>query len=205
MRAVCLGLLFSMGCMPAAEKPTAQIPFEDDFNRASLGDHWYPSGGVWRIRDGQVESLGTNNAPLFLRARLPADVVVEVDATSETSQVDMKLELMTDGLTHSSGYVFIFGGWKNSLSAIARLDEHGANRAVKKPSGVSGPRSYHWRIEKKGGSLAWFVDGQPYLSFEDPKPLDGPGHDRLAFGNWQNRIHFDNLKVWPFESAPPRP
>lgn len=196
-------LLVALGGCKRPPDTSGQLPYVDDFDRAELGPAWFPSGGDWRMRDGAVYSSFANNAPLFLNVSLPADVVIEVDVLSETRDVDSKIELMTDGRTHQSGYVFIFGGWSNKISCIARLDEHGKDRKEKSPTGAVGERWYRWRIEKKGGELRWLVDGQPYLSFSDPEPLDGPGHDRLAFGNWQNQIRFDRLRIWAHADAPP--
>jgi len=184
-------------------KTTESLPFKDSFDRQALGANWFPSGGDWKLRDGYVYTTFSNNMPLFLNVDLPADVVVEVDIYSELPIVDAKIELMTDGRTHQSGYVFILGGWSNKMSAIARLDEHGKDRRVKKPTGVKGKTSYRWRIEKKGGALQWFIDGQLYMTYRDPKPLDGPGHNRLGFGNWQNQLRFDNLNIWAHKDAPP--
>ena len=35
------------------------------------------------------------------------------------------------------------------------------------------------------------------------QPIDGPGHDRLAFSNWTNQVRYDNLRIWALEAAPP--
>jgi hypothetical protein len=190
-------------CKKPPPAANVTLPFADDFERAELGPHWTPSGGHWEIRNGQVFTTGANNAPLFLGVDLPADVVVEVSVVSETPTVDAKIELMTDGRAHQSGYIFILGGWDNQISTIARLDEHGKDRVERRPTGVVGKRGYRWRIEKKGGDLRWYLDGKPYLQFKDAAPLDGPGHNRLAFSNWQNQLRYDNLKIWPFDQAPP--
>jgi len=202
LSAIFCGLCLLSACKRQA-KTTASLPFEDNFDRESLGPNWFPSGGDWKLRDGYVYTTFSNNMPLFLNVDLPADVVVEVDIYSELRIVDSKIELMTDGRTHQSGYVFIFGGWENKMSVIARLDEHGADRKVKKPTGVKGMTTYRWRIEKKGSALKWFIDGELYMSYRDRKPLDGPGHNRLGFGNWHNQIRFDNLKIWAHQDAPP--
>lgn len=132
-----------------------------------------------------------------------AEMRIRAAAAARTPIVDSKIELMTNGRAHASGYVFILGGWSNAISAIARLDEHGADRKERRPTGIPGAGPHHWRIEKEGGLLRWFVDGQLYLSFDDPQPLDGPGQDRLAFSNWQNRVRYDNLQIWPLADAPP--
>jgi len=199
-------LLGSLCLLSACKKEpvasTGSLPFTDDFNRKELGVNWFPSGGDWKLRDGYVYTTFSNNMPLFLKLDLPADVVVEVDVFSELPIVDAKVELMTDGRTHQSGYVFILGGWSNKLSVIARLDEHGKDRKVKSPTNVKGKTQYRWRIEKKGGELKWLIDGKPYMSYRDPKPLDGPGNNRLGFGNWQNQIRFDNLQIWAYQDAP---
>lgn len=197
-----LGLLALTGCKKHVEADVS-LPFTDDFERSALGPNWFPSGGHWIIDNGAAYTTGANNAPCFLKVALPADVVIEVDVKSETSAVDCKLELMTDGRTHQSGYIFILGGWDNKLSVIARLDEHGQDRKVKDPTNVRGGENHRWRIEKKGGDIRWYLDGTLYMTYDDPKPLDGAGHDRLALSNWQNQIRYDNLRIWAYDDAPP--
>ena len=198
-----VALVLVCGCKPPPSNVVA-VPYADNFDRERLGEAWTRTGGHWVIESGTVLTTGANNAPLFLNAPLPDDVVIEVDIKSETSAVDAKLELMTDGRKHQSGYIFILGGWKNKTSAIARLDEHGRDRKAKSPTEVKGNRQYHWRIEKKGGEIRWYLDGDLYMSYSDPNPLQGPGHDRLALSNWQNQLRYDNLRVWPYDQAPPR-
>ena len=47
--------------------------------------------------------------------------------------------------------------------------------------------------------LKWFVDDMktPFLTLDDPKPLDGPGHEYLGFNNWETDTWFDNLTIAP--------
>lgn len=204
-RTLLLLAALAAGCSvpPRDVKSLGQLPFADDFDRTELGEMWRATGGHWTLDQGAAFSTGAQNQPLFLEVALPADVVVEVDVTSDTRDVDAKIELMTDGRKHQSGYVFILGGWTNSISCIARLDEHGRDRKERRPTGVVGERTYRWRIEKRGGDIRWLIDGQPYLDYSDPEPLDGPGHDRLALSNWLNRVRYDNLRIWPADVAPP--
>ncbi len=100
------------------------VPFKDVFDRRTLGDAWWSNGGLWRIVDGQLYSPGVGNNPLWLKARLPADVRVEFDVRSEGPDGDVKWEMYGDGRNHATGYVFLFGGWHNRESRICKLDEH---------------------------------------------------------------------------------
>jgi len=103
---------------------SAAFPYQDAFERATLGDAWWSNGGHWRIVDGQVYSPGVGNNPLWLKARLPPDVRVEFDVRSEGPDGDIKWEMYGDGRNHSTGYVFLFGAWRNRESRICKLDEH---------------------------------------------------------------------------------
>jgi len=105
-------------------KVEAAAPFHDEFERASLGNKFWSNGGDWRIVSGQVYSPGVGNNPLWLLLRLPQQVRIEFDARSEGPDGDMKWEAFGDGRNHATGYVFIFGGWHNRETKIAKLDEH---------------------------------------------------------------------------------
>lgn len=207
---------------PAA---TASLPFQDDYSQpATVAQRYWSSGGLWRTVDGWLLSPGVKNNPLWLRASLPQDVAVEFDVRSMSPEGDIKVEIFGDGSDHATGYVLIHGGWNNSLSIIARLDEHGpalgvlqaeaakrggdlvssgvysANTRVRveaNPYKVEIGRTYHWRIERRGRLLSWFIDGQPFMSFDDPLPLAGKGHDRFGFSSWEAQLFFDNLSVTP--------
>lgn len=112
------------------EAPVA-VPYQQDFSDPSVVERdFYSTGGHWRVVQGQLLSPGVKNNPLWLQARLPRDVAVEFDVRSESPEGDIKVELFGDGSDHASGYVLIHGGWNNSLSVIARRDEHGPSLEV---------------------------------------------------------------------------
>lgn len=191
--------------------PNQALPFRDDFSSpATVAEKYWSSGGLWRVVEGQLLSPGVKNNPLWLRATLPNDVAVEFDVRSMSPEGDVKVEIFGDGSDHASGYVLIHGGWNNSISIIARLDEHGPSfntlnmaqyaadtrtRVEAAPYRVEIGRTYHWRIERRGKVISWFIDGQPFMRFDDPLPLTGKGHDRFGFSSWEAQLYFDNLTV----------
>jgi hypothetical protein len=192
-----LGLLAAAGCSKKADGPLAPIPFSDDFERAELGAN-YRGDPAWRIRDGAVFSAGTRNRALWLEASLPDDAVIELDVRSDSPDGDIKFEIYADGKNHASGYILIFGGWKNTISAIARLDEHGADRQELNLRGqVQMGKTYHMKVVRKDKVLRWYVDGKLLLDYYDSEPLKGPGHDRFGFNNWEVNLSFDNLTIRP--------
>jgi hypothetical protein len=177
------------------EEKLAPMPFSDDFERSDLGENWTGDPG-WRIKDGAAYSAGTSNRPLFLKAKLPDDAVIELDARSESPAGDIKLELYTDGKNHESGYILIFGGWNNTISCIARLNEHGHDRQeLRQPGRVKMGQTHHMKVVRQDKVMRWYVDGKLLLDYYDSDPLRGDGHDRLAFNNWQSHLYFDNLKI----------
>jgi hypothetical protein len=94
--------------------------------------------------------------------------------------------------------MLIFGGWNNSLSVIARQNEHDDGRkAARRDVRVEPGRKYHFTVTRRGGAIDWAIDGRPFLSWTDPEPLNGSGHEFMAFNNWESNVTFDNLTIRP--------
>src|SRR4051812_17121152 len=83
--------LTSSGCRPKDELIVSE--WSDSFDRADLGPSWRDTGGGYRIDNGRLAAAGAHNHPVWLRKRLPADVVIEVDAVANSATGDIKLEL----------------------------------------------------------------------------------------------------------------
>lgn len=214
------------------EKPaTVAVPYgPQTFDAPAVveTDFW-STGGMWRTVGGELLSPGVKNNPLWLKAKLPENAAVEFDVRSTSPEGDIKCEIFGDGSDHASGYVLIHGGWNNTLSIIARLDEHGASlaalqaeagriqreknlpdadlvktgvfrentrmRVEANPFPVTIGRAEHWRIQRTGSVLVWFIDGREFMRLDDPMPLKGKGHDRFAFSSWEAQLYFDNLTI----------
>ena len=199
-----IALMWLAGCTPQGDPAIGPDGFTDDFEREDLGDHWHNTGGRYRIQDGWLNVQGARNRPLWLRRRLPRDVRIELDVRSESPQGDIKVEVFGDGSSRATSesytatsYVVIFGGWNNTTNLIARLDEHGDDRAVGPSRRVEPGRTYRLRIEREGDTITAWVDDQQLAQMVDPDPLEGRGHDHFAFNDWEADLWFDNLRIEP--------
>jgi len=188
------------------EQPPITEVWTWDFD-AGLGDVFYVTGAGYHVEHGALSARGAHNHPLWLRKKLPRDVRIDFDAWSTEPRGDIKVEVFGDGHSFdpdggrytATGYEVIFGGWYNSKSIIARLDEHGSDMVQRSEPKVAANRHYHWRIERRRNTLTWFVDDltTPFLRYEDQRPLDGAGHEYFGFNNWETDTWFDNLVITP--------
>lgn len=178
--------------------------FEDTFDRHDLGPDWHDtSSGRYSIVDGKLRVQGARNRPLWLTRELPRDARVEFVARSDSPAVDIKVEVFGDGRSFArqasytaTSYVVILGGWNNSRSIIARMDEHGSDRVERTAPRGEPRRAYRFAITRKGGMLSWWLDGERFLELDDSEPLAGTGHDHFAFNNWASEVFFDDLAVY---------
>jgi hypothetical protein len=191
---------------------TIDAPFSDNFDRAELGPDWLDTGHGAKIKDGKLNLVGAHNHPVWLRRKLPRNVQIDFDAVSRSPAGDLKVELFGDGESFDpdkgrydpTSYMIVMGGWNNSKSIISRLGEH--DEAVKVARDRNGPeplvtlgKSYHFTITRRGGTIDWKIDGAPYLSWNDPEPLAGSGHEFFAINDWEADVSFDNLTIRPVE------
>lgn len=193
-----------LGCTPQGDPAIGAKGFHDEFERTELGESWNNTGASYAIRDGKLRIKGARNKPLWLRRTLPRDVRVEFEVRSESPEGDIKVELFGDGVSKAekasytaSGYVVIFGGWNNSLNAIARMDEHGNDRAVGPTYKVVQGQTYPMKIERRGATIRAWAGARELASMTDPDPLVGVGHDHFGFNDWQSELWFDNLRITP--------
>jgi len=199
-------------------EPALDQRFVDNFERATLGADWNATGPGWSLKEGRLCVSNAHNHPAWLRRRLPLNARIEFEATSASPDGDLKAEAWGDGHSAASGnsytnatsYLVIFGGWKNSLHVLARLDEHGADRKmVHVEPGETDPRAqpvlpdraYRFKIERTDGkTVRYFVDEIEISSMKDPSPLTGDGHDHFGFNDWEVPACFDNLTITPLKS-----
>lgn len=195
------------GCK-VKDPPPITSEWSDDFQRTSIGGNYYKTGGGHKLVDGTLSTKGSRNHPLWLRKKLPRDVVIEFDAWSNSPEGDIKVELFGDGVSYdpnggqytATGYVLIMGGWGNAKSMIARGNEHGkqlVEKRLKRADKVKVGQRYRWRIRREGNDITWWVDDMeaPYMTYKDSHPFQGKGHEYFGFNNWESDSYFDNLIV----------
>jgi hypothetical protein len=173
--------LLAAGCK-VRDPPPITAPWQDSFDRDSPGESWYASGDGYGIVDGMLSAHGAHNHPLWLRAKIPRDVRIEFDCWSTEQRGDIKVEVFGDG---------------HSYDPDGGLNEHGKDLVERKDPKVVPKQHYHWRIERAGKTMRWLIDGKPFLEYDDPHPLEGPGHEYFAFNNWETDTWFDNLSISP--------
>jgi hypothetical protein len=204
-------LAAALTCLPSACRSrvqTIETPFSDNFDRAELGPDWLDTSHAARIKDGKLNLVGAHNHPVWLRRKLPRNGQIDFDAVSQSPAGDLKVELYGDGESFDpdkgrydpTSYMVVMGGWHNSKSIISRLGEH--EDAVKVARDRNGPeplvvpgKTYHFTVTRRGGTVDWKIDGAPYLSWTDPEPLFGAGHEFFAINDWEADVSFDNLTI----------
>jgi hypothetical protein len=202
---------------PVPADPLVDAIFSDDFNRSELGPNWRATSPVWKLSEGRLCGENARNHPVWLARRLPKNAVIEFQASSDSSDGDIKAELWGDGRSSASGqsytdatsYLTIFGGWKNTFHVLARLDEHAPDRREIKlvPGGADFIRStvvpqqaYQFRVERRDGhTVRWLVNDMEILTYRDEEPLVGAGHEHVGFNDWLVRLCFDDLRVTPLQ------
>jgi len=206
-RGALAALALLLGCLGCKVKdpPPIKERWSDTFDRSSPGASYYASGDGYDVVDGALSARGAHNHPLWLRRKLPRDVRIEFAAWSTEPRGDLKVEVFGDGHSYdpdggaytATGYEVIFGGWGNSKSIIARLDEHGADVKARADVKVVPRQRYRWKIERQAKLLRWWIDDQVFLEYDDLRPLEGAGHEYFGFNNWETDTWFDDLVITP--------
>jgi hypothetical protein len=190
-------------------------PFHDSFDRNTLGSDWISTSENWRIESGQLCGQSNRNHPIWLKRRIPQKARIAWVARARSTVGDLKVEAWGNGrgfakgvsYNDATGYVFVFGGWKNQLHVLARLNEHDDKRLELRIDRTSEDRrlqpvspnvDYRFVIERTDGkTIVWRVNDLELFNFEDKEPLRGQQHDHFGFNNWESPVCFDDLLITP--------
>ena len=191
-------------CRPTDDLVAGEVT--DNFDRDRVGPGWRDTGGGYGLVNGELAVRGAKGHPLWFRRRLPADVMIELDARAVSDDGALEIQLFGDGKAtdpadndcSSSGYTLL---WRGTHAAICREREApGGHHAARGDFPVVGGRTHHYAIIRRGAEIDWKVDGLAMLRWTDPHPLGGAGHDHFAITGHGTEAFFDELAIRP---APP--
>lgn len=200
-----VALLASGGCGEKLAPISGE--FRENFSRSELGSAWRDTGGAYRIVNGELTARRARYHPLWLRRQLPTDLSLEFDVRTSGSNGDIRVVLFGNGKSttpdaqgcQSTGYQLVFGGWNNQLSVLCRADQRDqGHQRARADWPVLSNRSYHFYVTRKEGVVAWYIDGHEMMSWRDPEPLQGPGHEALGLVGGESEVFFDNLVIGPY-------
>lgn len=198
-------LTAGVGCREKLEPIVSD--FSENFERAQLGPNWRDSGGSYRIVNGELVASHAANHPIWLRKQLPRDISLEFDARTMSPDGDIRVVVFGDGKSanpvgdgcKSTGYELVFGGSKNKLSVMCRGGQvDGGHQRARDDWPVVPGRTYHYYVTRKDGVVSWYIDGHDMMSWTDPEPLTGPGHEGFGFDGGETEVFFDNLVIGPY-------
>ena len=193
------------------------VPFAEDFSAGM--DRWWVEGGdrVW-VEDGRLHvDADRSVATVWCRTPHPADFQLDLDAHVVSSSVDANninlffsysdpsgrpLEETRESrrtagydLYHKlSGYIVTFLNDTEAEEARVRIRrDPGFHLLAEKFGGeCRAGVTYHLRAIKRGGHIAFQVDGREVLKAEDSNPL---GAGLLGLRTYRTNLWWDNVRV----------
>ncbi len=161
---------------------------------------WYPGAGNWEVRNrwrcapqwswfGALEKQGCS--VIWSKRHFDGDLTLDVYCSFKMLKQrppynthDLNITICGNGRSLEQGYSFIYGGWRNSATAIMKNGKVVARTdKVLAPSPIHGMpntntlhrRWFFFRIEKKEDTITYFFDDKKVLEYKDPEPIHG-GH-----------------------------
>jgi hypothetical protein len=187
----------------------------DNFTKAD--SQWRAGGGTWQVsRRWQCDprwsffsgTCDEGPAALWHKRYFRGDLTVEfcaavkMDFTKAVGYAyasDLNLTICADGQDLDSGYSFVFGGWKNTRTAIVRRRQVVAQSDKLLLTGDIHTHWWHFRVEKRGGRFRYYVDNALALEYTDPDPLAG---DRIALWTYRHGMMLTRFRTASPEAMP---
>jgi len=192
-------LLLSLGfSMAFAADADWKLVWQDDFERAELGDAWQVDKGA-SIVDGRMKLVGTI-APLINRP-FAHDVRLEFDAWAipDITPCDISAVLAC-GEGINWGYLLGFGAQGNHANHLLGPGVHFED--LNPPFLIEQGKKYHCVAEKESKRISYTVNGHKLMEVIAEDPLGGPNFDKVGVLTWTG-MFVDNVKV--YERTTPHP
>jgi hypothetical protein len=180
---------------------------------------WRSGSGVWSVHDrwacypgwswfGGVDPDGEPQNPVvWCKDEWLGDLVLEfwsaviMDLPKEpgySDPSDLNCSIAANGRDLCSGYSFIFAGDHNKHAKIMRGNDVVATNGrgvFKNPRSNNAAFHRHWfetRVEKRGGHIEYYVDGQFMGEYDDPEPFSSGG---IALWSYNNGINVARVRI----------
>ncbi|MBN1418170.1 MAG: hypothetical protein JXP34_05300 [Planctomycetes bacterium] len=180
------------------------LVWQDEFDRAEIGEDWRVLAGKASLVDGRLllEGMG---ATIGTTRAFAGEVRVEYVARSAPGRppCDLSVSLCTNpDWGWSPGCLIAFGGNSNQVNQIIWPGGREVDRTPDLL--IEEGRTYTIAGERDAGKLTLYVDGKPIISaMEGEDPVAGPGFDRVALVTWTGML-VDRVSVYQHPgSAPP--
>jgi hypothetical protein len=116
---------------------------------------------------------------------------------------DINCTIAADGRDLTSGYSLMFGGWDNQYTRLLRGSEvvaESASALIPRSSSIH-RQWFNLRVQKSGGRIRCWLDGQPLFDYTDPSPLTGK---HVALWTYHNAIAVARVRIASNEVRPGR-
>ncbi len=200
---VCMAAWCAVCAAGASEAGPWRLVFQDDFERAELGEAWLTNDAA--IVGGRM-LLGRKGPACAKLARpFPGDVRIEFSACAFEGRppCDLSVVLAAERLSAMSwNYLLAFGGVNNTTNKLTggraltgTYDEH--------PTRLIEPgRTYRLEARKEGRCITLDVDGVRLLEGVDAEIMGGPAFDAVGVLTW-NGMYVDDVRVYERVTAHP--
>jgi hypothetical protein len=189
------------------------------FSRAS--SDWRRAAGTWEISNrwecdprwsffsGVPD--GSKLAAIWNKYAYEGDVSVEFAIGPKMKRArggsyqyarDFNVTIAADGRDLDSGYSFLFGGWGNKRTAITRRGKIVAQTSRTIPTGGIHRRWFYVKVQKRGNTLTYWIDGSRILSHTDPDPLPGK---QVALWSWDCGLMVSRVRINAAAIGPKEP
>ena len=150
-----------------------KLVFEDNFDRAEVGENWKVLKGDWQIEKGKLLGKG---GELLCTLPFPGGQRMEYEATGGEVLCDLSAFVGANEKGYLEASVFGFGSNNNRLSQItARGKEIAAGEAV-----IEKGKTYRVSCERDGHRLRLWVDGEVVVDGTCDDPPIGVRHEQIG-------------------------
>ena len=181
----------------------------NDLFRQAPAD-WRLAAGTWEVtnrwecdpRWSFFSGRSYKLAAIWNKHVFDGDVVVEFYAGPKMDSSrgrryeyasDMNVALCADGQDLTSGYNFMFGGWRNTATALVRRGTVVAQtRSHTIPTKDIHRRWFYIRAVKRGPALTLYIDNRQVLSYSDTDPLQG---GQVAIWTYRNGLMVSRVRM----------